>query len=251
MKVKYLILIQCLLITFVLYMFKDLFIITLPAWLITLPVTVPLLVYIIIRYFKKRKSIKLKSEDNKIEMEVSQETYDYLLSCIVLELNGKQYIERDKVQSMLVKFVKEQTNELVHALTIAQKRLEQLINATPTGELKNTLIDENLIIHELIYRLTAESEIFGETVYLEQCAWNKNPKVKKVDICYEISTEKEYGNSRRNEKPDNIEEAIKLAITKRNKGDEYDTYHNSQNEVITKVTTIREIVKLIKAEEKI
>jgi len=58
MKVKYLILVQCLLITFVLYMFKDLFIIILPAWLITLPVTVPLLVYIVIYYFKKRKEKK-------------------------------------------------------------------------------------------------------------------------------------------------------------------------------------------------
>ena len=56
MKVKYLIAVQCLLIAFTLYMFKDLFIITLPAWLITLPVTIPLLVYVVIVYFKKRKA---------------------------------------------------------------------------------------------------------------------------------------------------------------------------------------------------
>lgn len=90
----------------------------------------------------------------------------------------------------------------------------------------------------------------SEIVRLETCVWNKDQHKKVQHTYYAIQTEKDYGNSRRPDTFENIVLAIQAASTKRNKGDEYDVYHNGQTEIITKVTTIKEIVAIVKPEEK-
>lgn len=98
------------------------------------------------------------------------------------------------------------------------------------------------------YQNTKEDDTI---IHLETCVWQKDIKKRTVKTVYEISSERDYGNSRRYKHPETQEEAIDIAIKKTTDCGEYNDYHNSQSEVITKVTTIREIVRIIKPEEKI
>jgi len=212
MKVKYLIAVQCLLIAFTLYMFKDLFIITLPAWLITLPVTVPLLVYLVILYFKKRKAKRayqpiIKTEEKALLWLANYIHYDFT------------YLAH---------------RNIVH---LEKLTLEKII------ELYNHYKDVGYSKHD-------KDPLLKEKMKGLQWMWSKPPEILRQETHFEIATSHNYDNGRRMETPDNIGEAIKLATTKRNKGDEYDEYHNSKTEIVTKVITVREIVAVIKPEEK-
>ena len=95
-----------------------------------------------------------------------------------------------------------------------------------------------------------ELNITGDIVHLEDCVWNKDRNRIEKNVHYTISTARDYGNSTHSEMPDNLGKAIEIAKTKRKKGDEYDEYWNKQTEVITKVTIIKEIVRIVKPEEK-
>ena len=93
-------------------------------------------------------------------------------------------------------------------------------------------------------------KVSTEIVRLENHAWNKDCPKKKQATHYEVATEKGYANSRHPEIYYNYVSAFQFASTKRNKNDEHDEYWNNQREVITKVTTIKEIVAIVKSEDK-
>lgn len=131
------------------------------------------------------------------------------------------------------------------------KKREDFITAKKNYELAEKRLTKatlDLEIDKSKYQDTKEDDTI---IHLKTCVWNKDIKKRTVNTVYEISNERDYGNSRRFEHPETIEEAIKIASTKRTECGEHNDYHNSQSEVITKVTTIREIVKIIKPEEKI
>ncbi len=213
MKVKYLILVQCLLITFVLYMFKDLFIITLPAWLITLPVTVPLAIYLVIVYFKKRKAKRAYKPIIKTE---------------------------EKALLWLANYIHHDFTYLAHRniVHLDKLTLEEIIK----------LYDH---YKDVTYSTHYKDPLLKEKMKGLEWMWSTPPEILTQKTHFEITTSHNYDNGRRMETPDNIVEAIKLATTKRNKGDEYDEYHNSKTEIVTKVITVREIVAVIKPEEKL
>ena len=94
------------------------------------------------------------------------------------------------------------------------------------------------------------ANLTGEIIHLEDCVWNKDRNRIENNVHYTISTARDYGNSTHSEMPDNLSEAVAIAKIKRKKGDEYDEYWNKQTEVITKITTIREIIRIVKPEEK-
>jgi hypothetical protein len=93
-------------------------------------------------------------------------------------------------------------------------------------------------------------KVSTEMVILENHAWNKDCPKKKQATHYEVATEKGYANSRHPEIYYNYVSAFQFASTKRNKNDEHDEYWNNQREVITKVTTVKEIVAIVKSEDK-
>lgn len=139
------------------------------------------------------------------------------------------------------------------------KALEKTLGIVEGEYPENQLVDPDLYNIQPIRGLLAEAKLFQsesstqkDTIDFPDCVWESGrvTKVKTVDIEFQISTTRDYGNSRRVDTFDNIDDAVDCATTKRNKGDEYDDYHNKQNEVITKVTTIKEIVKVILANEK-
>lgn len=97
---------------------------------------------------------------------------------------------------------------------------------------------------------TAE-KITTETVFLADCAWNKNPQVKTEFTRFEISGSHGYGNGRHPETFKNLGDAIEFAKTKKAfPNSEHNDYWNNQSEVITKVTVITEIVRIVRPEEK-
>jgi hypothetical protein len=94
-------------------------------------------------------------------------------------------------------------------------------------------------------------QIQGNTVSLPNCVWAKTYPVISKHTHFEIATERDYGNSHRSEKYSDKDRAIAEALKKRTKRDEYDDYHNGQSEVITQVTIIKEIIRVIQPDEKV
>ena len=90
-----------------------------------------------------------------------------------------------------------------------------------------------------------------ETVILKDWAWGTEAPIKRIDEHFEVATARGFTNSRHVETFKSAEEAEEKFGKKRAKGDEYDSYWNNQDEVITKVTVITEIVKIIKSEDKV
>lgn len=131
--------------------------------------------------------------------------------------------------------------------------LDSEYDAKAVGELLIRQIkecaDKNISDIEVVY---LKKEIIGDgkTVFIEDCAWEKNPMVKTESVTFEVASEKGYGNSRHPDTFEDVDNAIEYASKKRNKKDGYDDSHNEQNEIITKVTTIREIVAIVKSEDK-
>jgi len=93
-------------------------------------------------------------------------------------------------------------------------------------------------------------KVSTEMVILENHAWSKDCPKKKQATHYEVATEKGYANSRHPEIYYNYVSAFQFASSKRNKNDGHDEYWNNQREVITKVTTVKEIVAIVKSEDK-
>ncbi len=88
-------------------------------------------------------------------------------------------------------------------------------------------------------------------VKIKNGAWFDEAPVKTIREHFEVAGSIGFGNSRHCDTYQNIDDAIEGNNKKRNKGDEYDAYWNNQDEIITKVTVITEIVKVIKSEDKI
>lgn len=142
-----------------------------------------------------------------------------------------------------------------NAFWLSLKGLDEKVKAYDDAKKVYQLAEKRLITTALElerdkakYQNTSEDDTI---IHLKTCVWNKDIKKRTVNTVYEISTEKDYGNSRSSELPENEEEAIKIATKKRTDCGNYNDYHNSQSEVITKITTIREIVRIITPEEKI
>lgn len=132
------------------------------------------------------------------------------------------------------------------AYELAEKRL---INSSLELEIEKAKYTK--LINDDKYTVSnIQTEEDNTIIHLKTCVWKQDIKKRTIDMFYEISDERDYGNSRRYEHYKTEEEAIKIASMKSNKGNEYDIYWNNQSEVITKVTTIREIVRIIKPEEK-
>ena len=138
---------------------------------------------------------------------------------------------------------------------LSLKQLEEKIKAYDDAKKAYQLAEKRLINTTL--ELERDKSKYQDTkeddtiIHLETCVWNKDIKKRTINTVYEISSERDYGNSMRFERPKTEEEAIRIASTKITQCGEYNDYHNSKTEVITKVTTIREIVRIIKPEEKI
>jgi hypothetical protein len=194
-----LIIIQCLLVSFTLYMFRELFIITLPVWLITMPVWLPLIIYYLLRiginYYRKKNPKPLK-EDATI-----QDKYENLLH--------RYYILESENKSL---------------------------KSSHTEVLKN---DKEINLDGLKWM------------------WSKPPELLKQTTHFEIATSHGYDNCRRMETYSNLEDAILNAKQKYNlenhpkMSEENFKYWNTKDEIITKVTTVKEIMAVIRAEEKI
>lgn len=91
----------------------------------------------------------------------------------------------------------------------------------------------------------------GQTFEIPDCSWNKTPSMTTLSKHLECSTSHNFGNGRHVDCPQNIDDVIEHFSKKRNKGDEHDSYWNAQSEIITKVTTIKEVVAIIKPEDKV
>lgn len=88
-------------------------------------------------------------------------------------------------------------------------------------------------------------------IYVPDCAWDKNPLIHREYTHYEISSSHGYGNSRHSKTFDNLEDAVKFAKNKFHLPEsEHAEYWDKQDEIITKVTTISEIVRVVKSAEK-
>ena len=90
-----------------------------------------------------------------------------------------------------------------------------------------------------------------KTVKIKDWAWGTETPIKKTFKHFEVSGSIGYGNSKHFGVYDTQEEAENEWNKKRNKNDGHDNYWNNQDEIITKVTVIREIVKVIKSEDKV
>lgn len=199
-KLKHIVIIQCLLVSFTLYMFRELFIITLPVWLITVPIWSPLIVYYLFsigfNYYRKKHPKKEGSEKGTL-----QDKYEAL-------------VYRNLLLENEVKSLKSSHTEI----------------------------------------LKSDKEINLDGL---EWMWSKPPEILKQTTHYEIATSHGYDNSRRMETYSKLEDAISNAKQKYNLENhpkmwkEHFEYHNSKNEIITKVTTIKEIMAVVRAEEKI
>ena len=197
-KLKHIVIIQCLLISFTLYMFRELFIITLPVWLITVPIWSPLIVYYLFRigfhYYRKKHPKKEGSEKGTLQDKYENLSYRYQL----LELENKN------------------------------------LKSSHTDILKS---DKEINLDGL------------------EWMWGKPPEILTQRTHFEIATSHGY-NSRRSETYSNLEDAISNAKQKYNPqnnpqmGEDNFKYWNTKNEIITKVTTIKEIMAVVRAEEK-
>lgn len=87
-----------------------------------------------------------------------------------------------------------------------------------------------------------------EVIKLQDCVWGTDhPTVKKRQH-YEVASAKGFGNSRHSETFSELNPAIEFAKNYHNNlpaDSEYVSYWFSQSEVITRVTTITEIVRVV------
>jgi len=96
-----------------------------------------------------------------------------------------------------------------------------------------------------------ETIILDETIILKNWAWGYETPIKKTSEHFEVSTSNDFGNSKHCENFKSIDEAVDMYGKKRNKGDRYDDYWNGEDEIVTKVTIITEIVKIIHSKDKV
>ncbi|MBK7362673.1 MAG: hypothetical protein IPJ01_10295 [Micavibrio sp.] len=195
-KLKHIVIIQCLLVSFTLYMFRELFIITLPVWLITVPIWSPLVVYYLFRigfhYYRRKHPKEYLDKDDKYE--VLSHRYQ------LLELENKN------------------------------------IKSSHTEVLKS---DKKINLDGLKWM------------------WSKPPEILRKETHFEITTSHNYDNGRRMETYSNLEDAISNAKQKYDSenhpkmSEDNFKYWNTKDEIITKVTTIKEIMAVVRAEEKI
>lgn len=90
-----------------------------------------------------------------------------------------------------------------------------------------------------------------EKVIIPNWSWGTETPVITEDVTFEIAPSNDYGNGRHPETFSNQNEAVEFAETKKVMPDKkHEEYWNSKHEVITKVTTIREIVRIVVPSEK-
>jgi hypothetical protein len=90
-----------------------------------------------------------------------------------------------------------------------------------------------------------------ETIEIKDCAWGTTAPIKVITEHYEVAGSHSFGNGRHIETFESVESAEEMYGKKRRKNDNSDDYWNDQDEIITKVTVITQIVKVIKSEDKI
>jgi len=92
------------------------------------------------------------------------------------------------------------------------------------------------------------------TFDLPDCSWGRTHKYVTEDFHYEIASSKDYSNGRHvipSEINQSLTSCIKYAQELRDKNDGRDAYWNNQDEIITKVTTTKEVVHIVRSEDKI
>jgi hypothetical protein len=125
-----------------------------------------------------------------------------------------------------------------------------------------TLLHRNYLLESENKKLkSSHTEILksDKKINLDGLQWfnSKPPEILKQTTHYEIATSHGYDNSRRSETYSKLEDAISNAKQKYNSENhpkmwkEDFEYWNTKNEIITKVTTIKEIMAVVRAEEKI
>ena len=90
-----------------------------------------------------------------------------------------------------------------------------------------------------------------KTLKIKDWAWGTETPIKKTTEHFEVSGSIDYSNSKHSGVYNSQDEAENEWNKKRSKNDSYDDYWNNQDEIITKVTIITEIVKVIKSEDKV
>ena len=89
-----------------------------------------------------------------------------------------------------------------------------------------------------------------DTFELPDCAWGKTHPFAKVGQHLQASSSIGYTNSRHSDCPQDLDEAIEKFSEKFKGNKEYSEYWDNQSEVITKITTITEVVAIIQPEDK-
>lgn len=94
-------------------------------------------------------------------------------------------------------------------------------------------------------------EFQGEDSFeLPDCTWGKTHAVTTVSQHLECASSKDYTNGRHTNCPQELDVAIKHYSKKFDGDPEYAEYWDNQSKVLTKVTTIREVVAIIRPEDK-
>lgn len=102
----------------------------------------------------------------------------------------------------------------------------------------------------IINKVLNETFKSDEKFNIPDCSWEKDHPITNVSQHLECASSISYSTSTHSECPQKLEDAVNHFSKKRKKGDEYDEYWNKQSEIITKITTIREVLVIIRPEDK-